>query len=367
MRINLTPFLILSGYRIIFRFCLLAFLFFLNVNPIFGNDSIRVKKIKILPVPAFGYSPETKTYLGAVTLFTINFYRDSITRTSNAKFEFNYSWNKQIILESDWNYFFRQEKWFTKGKIHFSKYPDLYYGIGANTPESNKTFFDSRRFIFEASLLKNVGYKLFTGINIKYTDYSKVEADNNAMIYPELNAASTFGIGYSLLKDTRNNLLTPTAGFYSHINSTYHFAESYYLKFTVDLRYYKTWNDKFTFANRFINDINTGHPPFFDYALLGGDKLVRGYYMGRYRDNNLSSFQSEFRFPAFWKIYLATFGGLSNIYSSTNKFSIGKTKANYGFGIRFLVDKTENTFLRLDYAIGQDKNDGFYISFGESF
>ncbi|OFX58911.1 MAG: hypothetical protein A2066_15905 [Bacteroidetes bacterium GWB2_41_8] len=367
MRINRAPSLFLSKYRIIIQVCLLAFLFFLNVNPIFGRDSIQVKKIKILPVPAFGYSPETKTYLGAVTLFTINMYRDSITRTSNAKFEFNYSWNKQIILESDWNYFFRQEKWFTKGKIHYSKYPDLYYGIGANTAESNKLFFDSRRFIFEASLLKNVGYKLFTGINVKYTDYSKVEAENNSIIYPELNAASTFGIGYSLLKDTRNNLLTPTSGFYSYLNSTYHFAESDYLKFTFDLRYYKTWKDKFTLANRFVNDINTGHPPFFDYALLGGDKFVRGYYLGRYRDNNLSSFQSEFRFPAFWKIYLATFGGVSNIYSATNKFSFGKTKTNYGFGIRFLVDKTENTFLRLDYAIGQDGNDGFYISFGESF
>jgi len=317
MRINRAPSLFLSKYRIIIQVCLLAFLFFLNVNPIFGRDSIQVKKIKILPVPAFGYSPETKTYLGAVTLFTINMYRDSITRTSNAKFEFNYSWNKQIILESDWNYFFRQEKWFTKGKIHYSKYPDLYYGIGANTAESNKLFFDSRRFIFEASLLKNVGYKLFTGINVKYTDYSKVEAENNSIIYPELNAASTFGIGYSLLKDTRNNLLTPTSGFYSYLNSTYHFAESDYLKFTFDLRYYKTWKDKFTLANRFVNDINTGHPPFFDYALLGGDKFVRGYYLGRYRDNNLSSFQSEFRFPAFWKIYLATFGGVSNIYSAT--------------------------------------------------
>jgi len=339
----------------------------LMLSPVFGKDSTQSKKIKILPVPAFGYSPETKTYLGAVTLFTINMYRDSITRTSNAKLEVNYSWNKQIILESEWNYFFKQEKWFTKGKIHFSKYPDLYYGIGSNTPESNKLFFDSRRLIFEASLLKNIGYKLFSGINLKYTDYSNVEVESNELFYPELTAASTLGIGFSLLKDTRNNLLTPTKGLYSYLNTTWHFAKSNYLKFTFDLRYYKTWKNKFTLANRFINDVNTGHPPFYDRALLGGDKFVRGYYLGRYRDNNLSSIQSEFRFPAFRKIYLATFGGLSNIYSPTNKFSIEKTKTNYGFGIRFLVDKTENTFLRLDYAIGQDKNDGFYISFGESF
>lgn len=349
------------------KFHLLVFIFLLTLNPLIGQDSIKVKKIKILPVPAFGYSPETKTYLGAVTLFTINMYRDSITRTSNAKFEFNYTWNKQVILESEWNYFFRREKWFTKGKIHFSQYPDLYYGIGSNTTEGNKLSFNSRRFVFEASVFKNIGNKLFTGLNVKYMDYSKVKAENNALIYPELVDGSTFGIGYSLLRDTRNSILTPTKGIFSYLNSTYNFAKSNYLEFTLDLRYYKTWKDKFTLASRFLNDLNIGSPPFYDYALLGGDKFVRGYYLGRYRDNNLSSFQSEFRFPAFRKLYLAAFGGLSNIYAGTNSFSIEKSKYNYGFGIRFLVDKAENTFLRLDYAIGQNNNDGFYISFGESF
>jgi hypothetical protein len=53
----------------------------------------HVRKVKVLPVPAFGYSPETKSYIGAVCLFNFNFYQDSFTRSSNAKIEFNYSWN----------------------------------------------------------------------------------------------------------------------------------------------------------------------------------------------------------------------------------------------------------------------------------
>ncbi len=349
------------------KFILLFIIVLLMIQPAFAGDSIKVKKVKILPVPAFGYSPETKTYLGAVTLFTINLYRDTLTRTSNAKFEFNYSWNKQIILESEWNYFFRHEKWFTKGKIHYSKYPDLYYGIGSAAPESNKTFFESRRALVDISVLKNLGNQLFTGINFKYSGYSNVEVSDQTELFPELRDESSLGIGLSVLRDTRNNLLTPTRGFYSYFNGLYNFAGSNYLKLTLDLRYYKTWNGKFTLANRLINEVNTGTPPFYDRAMLGGDKFVRGYYLGRYRDNNLSALQSEFRFPAFWKIYLAAFGGLSEIYPKFDRFSLASVKTNYGFGLRFLVDKTENTFLRLDYAIGQDKNNGFYISFGESF
>lgn len=74
-------------------------------------------KIKVLPVPAFGHSPETSTYIGAVCLFTLDFYRDTLTRISNAKLEFNYTWRKQMIFEAGWNYFFREEKWYTQGTI----------------------------------------------------------------------------------------------------------------------------------------------------------------------------------------------------------------------------------------------------------
>jgi len=318
-------------------------------------------------VPAFGYSPETKTYVGAVTLFTFNLYKDSVTRTSNAKVEFNYTWNKQIILECGWNYFFKEEKWFTMGQIHYSQYPDLYYGIGSSTPDTNKLVFNSNRFVFEAYALKKISTKLFTGLNVKYINFSNLKADSTIIKYPELVGSSTFGVGYSVLKDTRNNLLTPTKGAYIYFNTSYNFAKTNYWELTIDIRYYKTWKDKFTIASRLINDFNSGSPPFYDYAFLGGDKYVRGYYFGRYRDNNLSSFQTEFRLPIVWRFGLATFGGLSSIYSDKNNFKFTNLKYNYGLGIRFLVDRKERTNLRLDYAIGSNNNNGFYISFGESF
>jgi len=97
----------------------------------------------------------------------------------------------------------------------------------------------------------------------------------------------------------------------------------------------------------------------------GGDKFVRGYNYGRYRDKNLSSIQTEFRLPLVWKFGIATFGGISNLFA--NNFKINDSKYNCGLGLRFLVDKHDKTNLRLDYAVGNDGNSGFYISFGESF
>lgn len=334
----------------------------LSLNAL-GQDSI--KKVKILPVPTIGYSPETKTYIGAVTLFTFNLYNDTMTRTSNAKLEFTYTWNKQMILETGWNYFFKEEKWFTKGEIQYSSYPDFYYGVGTNTPESNKLLYNSKRIVFEVSILKKVRRNFFTGANIKYVNYSNVNSEE-ANPYRELADNSTFGVGYTLLSDSRDNLLTPTKGFYFNLNAGYNFSKQNYGEATVDLRYYKTWAGKYTWANRMINELNFGTPAFYDYAFLGGDKFVRGYNYGRYRDKNLTSFQTEIRVPLIWRFGLATFGGLSNLYTMSD-FNLKETKPNYGLGLRFLVDKHDKTNLRLDYAVGGEGNSGFYISFGESF
>jgi hypothetical protein len=55
------------------------------------KDSIPAKRrnLSILPVPAFGYEPETKAYIGAVCLFNWRFRNDTVARPSNAKVEVN--------------------------------------------------------------------------------------------------------------------------------------------------------------------------------------------------------------------------------------------------------------------------------------
>jgi len=64
---------------------------------------------------------------------------------------------------------------------------------------------------------------------------------------------------------------------------------------------------------------------------------------------------------------LAAFGGVLLIYEQPRFINNENVKPNAGIGLRFLVDKNENTNLRLDYAIGKNNQSGFYISFGESF
>lgn len=357
---------------ILFKLTVSGFLLLFGGSSLYAQskDSIGHKKgdppkVKVLPVPTLGYEPETKTYIGAAGLFTLDFYHDSTTRTSNTKIEFTYTWRNQIILESEWEYFFKGERWFTKGLLHYSRFPDFYYGVGPGTGENAELLFNSHRIIIDINAFKNIGGHHFAGLGIRYLSYRNITSDS-INPYLELKNTSVFGIKGALVKDTRNNLLNTSKGEYYFIESDYNFGSPGYIRLMVDLRKYYTVKGNYTFALRLYNSFNFNTPAFFDYSVLGGDRFVRGYFYGRYRDNNLSTFQAEFRLPLFWRFGVAAIGGLSTVYPDFNSFA-NRIRPNYGGGLRFAVDKKDKINLRFDYVLGAEKQNGFYIAFGESF
>ncbi len=297
------------------RIFVLLFFLFVFYNIIYSQENKQSRKVSVLPVPTIGYSPETKTYVGAVTLFTFN-SPDSLTRSSNASVEFNYTWNKQLIFESSWNYFLSKELWFTRGLIHFSKYPDLYYGIGFNTPKSGEVNFQSNRVVFDGDLFRHIKSKLFIGSGIIYTAFNHIEYLQDSLVYPELKSENNFGLKMILLNDSRNNILSPSKGNYFEFGNSFNFSSAFYLKTVIDYRRYFSFgkSEKHTFASRFYQSSVFGNPPFYDYPEVGGDRFVRGYYLGRFRDKNLSSIQFEMRNHLFRRIGIATFGGISMVY-----------------------------------------------------
>jgi hypothetical protein len=333
------------------------------------QDTLNHKRVRILPVPAFGYSPETKTYVGAVAMFTLDLYEDTTTRSSNAKLEFNYTWLKQVIIESEWNYLFEQEKWFSQGLLHYSYFPDYYFGIGSNSKESDRSGFSSTRIKTDISLLKQLKGNWFFGGGFRYFDYLNVSSNEPDMVSPELKDGRTFGLNVISIRDNRNNILTPTSGNYLKILSSHNYSSNYFSTVLLDARKYITIGKKSnqTFSGRIYSQHVFGEAPFYDLAILGGDKIARGYYYGRFRDSNVSSLQMEYRSTLFWRLGIAVFGGYSAVYGQPGNTISTSLKPNGGMGLRFMVDKKEKTNLRFDFAIGSDKQTGFYVSFGESF
>ena len=96
----------------------------------------------------------------------------------------------------------------------------------------------------------------------------------------------------------------------------------------------------------------------------GGQYRLRGYYRGRYMDNNLASFQVELRQKLFWRVGVAVFGGLGSVFPSFKEWRADQLLFTAGLGLRF--EFKHNVNLRVDYGFGRGTS-GFVLSLGESF
>jgi outer membrane protein assembly factor BamA len=138
-----------------------------------------------------------------------------------------------------------------------------------------------------------------------------------------------------------------------------------FLSNSLDARYYKTINNVIFNSNIYAVH-NKGIVPFRLMPSLGGARFLRGYYSGRFRDNNMSLAQIEFRRKLFWKIGVAAFTGAGQVYSDVRDINVNRIHYNYGGGLRFQLSKESEANIRVDYGRTRDSH-GVYIVFGECF
>ncbi len=339
-----------------------------------ATEKTTERRIGVLPVPTFGYAPETRGYVGAVALFTLKFYPDSLTRTSNAKTEIAFTKNKQFIASAGWNWFSQNDRYYFSGDNSYNKFPEDFYGIGNNTPEEARENYDGRRIEIKLSLLKQLKPGWYVGPRFQLQKMFDIEPAPDGLLQTQPITGATGGTssgpGYTLAYDRRENLLNPKKAGYMAFSQTF-FNQAFgsdfrFTRYELDgRRYFKGFRDH-TVALQAVGIFNSGQPPFRMLALLGSDADMRGYYRGRFRDRQYAAFQAEYRATLKGRFGATFFGGAGQVASTLSGFKLSDLKPTYGTGLRFLIDRKENVNIRFDFAWGKNTS-GFYVAFGEAF
>jgi outer membrane protein assembly factor BamA len=153
-----------------------------------------------------------------------------------------------------------------------------------------------------------------------------------------------------------------------------------YVKFDLDIRHYLRPFKKHVLAAQFFFENNWGTPSFENLALLGGDEVMRGHYLGRFRDNSYYAAQVEYRLPlvrSHWnderekvpfieRWGLVGFAGFGRVADKITDLGFKNAKKSLGLGIRYLAIPKERINIRLDIGFGT-QNPGFYVNIRESF
>ena len=345
------------------------------------NDSTELSQPQLLIYPTIAYAPETTWEIGLSSLYVYYAKRDTTNRLSEINGFTFFTLENQYGVWFDHAIYSDQDRWFFLGRVRMQSFPLFYNGIGINTPKEYTARVDANQIIIKERVLKKVKKNLFLGLELDYQSLSAVdfvvaEPNNQDFTLPLGNKGSNnLGIGLGLVLDNRHNVLNVRKGFFSEVallHSNPAWGSSFnFTSILSDSRIYRPVGKNNVFAAQLLGQFNFGDVPFNQLAQMGGDSMMRGYYFGRYRDNNQLAAQVELRFlPIPFKftdrIGAAVFAGTGTVFNKVNNLNVSNLTVSAGAGLRFLLFPKKDIWTRMDYAFTREGT-GFYLIIGESF
>jgi len=347
-----------------------------NEEDYYKTDTINSKKnFQMIILPVVFYTPETQFGFGA-GLQTFLYNKSNIynSRESNILFTGMYTTENQLMIDVFPKIFFNLGDLFLDGLVRYRIFPNKFWGIGNETPESNEESYNMETLIFEAAILKRLPPNLNFGFQYKYDKYTILETEEGGILQsgevPGSEGARISAISFLFNLDDRDNIYSARKGNFMQLKAGFSSkvigATHSYNKYTIDLRKYFPLGKKSVIAAQLYLENTYGDVPFQTMAWLGGGDKTRGYFKGRFIDNNMYAIQTEYRnrFHKRWEF--TAFASMGEVAHEPFSY-FSSVKYSFGGGIRFQIKKNNPTLIRLDFGLGKDGNNGIYFGVNEAF
>lgn len=327
----------------------------------------------VLPGPF--YTPEMGLGVGTAL---VGLYRidkdDKITQPSSIGLSgFASSTGAFGVNFTNYN-FVDNDQWrlFVSGTIN--NVPTYYWGKGyaAGKNDHNKEKYHSQEFQITPRALYKLGDATYIGLGWEFSSMNASDPDTGAKAYfaQSVGGRSVISSGLSAYYsfDTRDFLPNAHQGQAFEAVYTY-FAPDFGsdTRFqTTQLQYafYHEITEKTVLAIDNYARFSTGDVPWNQLSLLGNGNRMRGYYEGRYRDNNIFTSQAEIRHKLDWRHGVVGWVGTGTMSDSPSELGKGHWLPTVGVGYRFEFKPRMN--VRLDFGIGRNST-GVYFQVGEAF
>ncbi|MEQ8472812.1 MAG: BamA/TamA family outer membrane protein [Marinoscillum sp.] len=341
------------------------------------NDTTHAEKPKFMVYPTIAYAPETEWEFGLSSIYVYYVNQDTTNRLSELNMFSFITLEQQYGLWMDHALYGDDSKWFFLGKLRWQQFPLHYFGIGPDISGEELARIDAGSLAIRERILRQVRKGLYLGLETDFQRLTHVSVTPlTESPYEQPVGTSPFtnlGLGLGLVFDNRHNVLNVREGFFGETGflryddtwgSTFEFT-SYFL----DARYYVPVTRNQVLASQLYFSHVNGEAPFNQLSLMGGESLMRGYYLGRYRDKTLLAAQTEYRFLPFsfskrWGA--AAFMGLGTVSDGLAALDWSHLKVAGGAGVRFLIFPNKDIFTRFDVAFSED-GPGYYFFIGEAF
>ncbi len=363
------------------------------------EDLALVKNSGFYFIPMAYYKPETRIAGGAV--FITYFRRKGDpepetngsvkklpidVRASSIATTLTYTQNKQVIWQFYPELYLDKERYHVMADTQYLYYPNRFYGIGNDTPERDRENYTSEILSNRSDLQRKFAPGLYLGIVHQYQwnrlreynedgqlaprtylntlQYNERDGWHIQRAIPGTKEGRVSGTGVSVSYDYRDNIQSARSGGFYQLSAVRFdgvFGSDYdFTDINIELRQYlPLWRDYMIGFHYYMNTI-FGKAPFEMLSILGGRRLMRGIYEGRYRDNHSMIAQ------VVWRFSLAAFASVGDVAHEMEDFDIKEFKIAYGGGLRFDINPVERIRARLDVGRSEELT-AVYVTIGEAF
>ena len=205
------------------------------------------------------------------------------------------------------------------------------------------------------------------GIKQDFAIAGQTEFDDQVLDILGVQPFNSVGAGLVAQNDSRDNENMPTRGALFNLNNLA-FRESLggeddYDVYRLDIRYFVPHGKGNVFALRQLNHLTSDAP-----TSARAPVQLRGYKIGEYTNEYMSSIEAEERYK-FGKKWTATlFAGVACLYGDNGSCSDGESLYTAaGAGVQYILKPKEGIVLNLEYAAGERGNYGFYLKMGYAY
>lgn len=337
-----------------------------------ANTNKKKKKFDFSIIGGPHYSSDVKVGLGIVAsgLYRMD-ANDSIMPPSNVSIFGDISTTGFYMLGVRGNNLFPKDRFRIDYTMYTFSFPSAFWGIGYQSADNdaNISSYKRQQFQMKAAFMFKITPQFYIGPSAGF-DFVAGHDIDPTMINHEDEITRSWSIGGVVVYDSRDNLTSAYKGIYAKLEqrftTAFHGKKNSFFNTTVTFdMYHQLWRNS-VLAFDAHGEFNYGnHTPWTMLAKMGGSYRMRGYYEGRYRDNNMIEIQLELRQRIWRRIGATAWVGAGNVFKDSGNFRWQNTLPNYGLGLRWEFKNRVN--VRLDYGFGKNGQGAFLFQINEAF
>lgn len=215
----------------------------------------------------------------------------------------------------------------------------------------------------------------YGGVTFQIIDSKYTAKNEEALQYFEaadIEDTTTIKPGLVLSYDTREHQHYPRAGQQGELSVSYSpdglNQEKAYSSVEGFLSSFHQVGQRQVFAAKLNGKTVSSNAPYFEKPTLGQRGDLRGYTPGEIVGDTLLSLQGEWRSFFHPLIGGVLFAGGAGLWGGDGEsFTRDDIYWSYGLGLRIRLQAKNRINFRIDYAWGEEDQDGFYIGMQEAF